>query len=143
MSEEQKTETPETSATVHVLQDPLPESNFFYRRWFSYVVAVVNVLGMAFLIHKMTEEESLRTAFYVLGVIHWFTITYYMIAPSAEQLARIIQAARIAKTQATGHYSGGDPYNTPWGTPGGPGGYSGASYDQYSNDDDYGPRSRY
>lgn len=131
----------EIPAAVDV-QDPLPESNFFYRRWFSYFLVVVNVLALGYIIHKMQEPESLRTALYVVGAIHWFTITYYMIAPSAEQLARIIEAARIAKTRETGRYNGGG-YRGGWQRPNRPWGGSSWRSETFSDDEeDYGPRSR-
>lgn len=91
--------TTETPATSQIdLQDPLPESNFFWRRVYSYVVTFAVWGLLTYLIYKMTDAESLRWSALYLSVLLWFTITYYMIAPSAEQITRIIQAARTLRS---------------------------------------------
>ena len=136
-------EVEQAPATVDA-QDPLPESNFFYRRWFSYLLAIVNVAAMGYIVYKMQQPDSLQVAFYCVAALHWFTITYYMIAPSAEQLARIIEAARIAKTRETGQYNGGG-YRTDWNRSGSSWGGSSwrdRSFNAFDDEEDYGPRSR-
>lgn len=80
------------------VQDPLPESDFKFRRIYSYTATTALIVLLAFIIHKMTEPESLRIAALYLSLLLWFTITYYMIAPSAEQITRIIQAARTLRS---------------------------------------------
>lgn len=92
-------ETTEDPATALIdVQDPLPESNFLYRRIYSYV-ATVSIWGLlVFVVYKMEEPESLRIAALYLSLLLWFAITYYMIAPSAEQITRIIQAARTLRS---------------------------------------------
>jgi len=73
----------------------LPESNFKWRRIYSYVLSCVLLLFVAFILHKLTDQEQLgNTAFWILMVL-WWVITFYMVAPSAEQIARIVQAAKI------------------------------------------------
>lgn len=91
---ETKTATGEIDA-----QDPLPESNFFWRRLYSYI-ATFSIWGLlVFVIYKMEDAGSLRTVALYLSMLLWFTITYYMIAPSAEQITRIIQAARTMRSK--------------------------------------------
>jgi hypothetical protein len=91
--------TTETPATAEIdVQDPLPESNFFWRRVYSYL-ATFSIWGLlTYVVHKMADAESLRWAVTCLSLLLWFTITYYMIAPSAEQITRIIQAARTLRS---------------------------------------------
>lgn len=89
------------------LQDPLPESNFFYRRIFSYAL-VVGLLAFAWWFTGIIGDVAIRhnsepavrglvgivrLALYLMGG----AVTFYMIAPSAEQLARIIQTASALK----------------------------------------------
>lgn len=87
-------------------QDPLPESNFFWRRLYSYI-ATFSLWGLlVFVIHKIEEPSSLRLVAMYLSLLLWFTITYYMIAPSAEQITRIVQAARNIRSGLGGsHHS--------------------------------------
>ena len=80
------------------VQDPLPESNFFWRRIFAYVLSSLLLGLLAYVVFKMTQPESLRTAALYLSILLWFSMTYYMIAPSAEQVTRIIQAAKILRS---------------------------------------------
>lgn len=99
------TDNPSTGNTAHTVdptaavdvQDPLPESNFFWRRVFAYVGSAALLALLGYVIFKMEEPESLRLAALYLAVLLWFSITYYMIAPSAEQIVRIIQAAKVLK----------------------------------------------
>lgn len=120
-------------------QDPLPESNFFWRRLYSYI-ATFSIWGLlVFVIYKMEDAGSLRTVALYLSMLLWFTITYYMIAPSAEQITRIIQAARTMRS--------GVPLTrrTTVDTP--QGGHTEvettAGYPEAPESDDAAPRSRY
>lgn len=75
---------------------PLPESSFRWRRIFSYALSVTLLFFVGWIIYQLTDQRKLAdTAFWVLMLL-WWVITYYMIAPSAEQIARIIQSARVA-----------------------------------------------
>lgn len=81
-------------------QDPLPESTFTWRRTFSYTVTVALLGLLGWIIYRLgTASELADTAFWIL-VLLWWVVTYYMVAPSAEQIARIIQAARVMRTVA-------------------------------------------
>lgn len=90
--------TDDPATAVIDVQDPLPESNFFYRRVFAYVSSTILVGLLAYVTFKMQTPESLRTMALYLSLLLWFSITYYMLAPSAEQLVRIIQAGRALRS---------------------------------------------
>lgn len=78
------------------MKTPIPEGSFFYRRIFSYTLAVVLLFFTGWIVYQLTDQKKLAdTAFWIL-VLLWWVITYYMVAPSAEQIARIIQSARVA-----------------------------------------------
>lgn len=120
-------------------QDPLPESNFFWRRLYSYI-ATFSIWGLlVYVIYKMEDAGSLRTVALYLSMLLWFTITYYMIAPSAEQITRIIQAARTLRSGVpmrrrtsvdTSHGDHAEVEMT-------------AGYQETSESEDAAPRSRY
>lgn len=74
----------------------LPESNFRWRRIFSYTIACVLMGFVGWIVYQIdTPKELADTAFWIL-ILLWWVVTYYMVAPSAEQIARIIQAAKIS-----------------------------------------------
>ena len=90
--------TDDPATAVIDVQDPLPESNFFYRRVFAYVSSTILVGLLAYVTFKMQTPESLRTMALYLSLLLWFSITYYMLAPSGEQVVRIIQAGRVLRS---------------------------------------------
>ena len=75
--------------------EPLPEVKFTYRRIFSYVIVAICL----FLIYKIVGE--LQGSDRLADVAKWLiylcalVITYYMVAPSAEQIVKAIQAAKL------------------------------------------------
>lgn len=73
----------------------LPESDFKWRRIFSYVLSVALLALVGVAVYQITDSENLRDTAFWLMVLLWWVITYYMVAPSAEQIARIIQSARL------------------------------------------------
>ena len=113
------TDRNETSSTDE--QDPLPESNWFWRRAFSIVATLVVfaiLIGLAIAANRIVDsvvtridtmsaeavsvitvralvaiEEMFRMMFYALLTV----VTYYMVAPSAEQITKILQTARLLR----------------------------------------------
>lgn len=81
--------------SAHDLQDPLPESSFFYRRVFSYLTCIALTALLAFIIYRMDDPTSLRDVALYLCVLLFFTITYYMVAPSGEQVVKMVQTAKM------------------------------------------------
>lgn len=77
------------------MSDNLPESNFKFRRIFSYVAATALTALIAIIIYRIDSGEYLKDIAFWLIVLLWWVNTYYMVAPSAEQVTRIIQAARL------------------------------------------------
>jgi len=83
------------SVPADLLQDPLPESTFFYRRIFSYAVSVVILALLGYIIHRMNDAAQLRMVASYLCVLLFCVITYYMIAPSGEQVVKMFQTAKM------------------------------------------------
>ena len=77
------------------LQDPLPESAFFWRRAFSYVVAVALIALLALVVWRLDEAAELRQVAGYLCLLLFMVVTYYMVAPSAEQVVKILQTAKL------------------------------------------------
>lgn len=86
-------------ATAQVdVQDPLPETNWFWRRVYTFVLSLVSVgmiwYGLEVLTSLGDGDSVYRVTRYMIGV-HVLLITYYMVAPSAEQIVKLIQAAKL------------------------------------------------
>lgn len=84
-------------------QDPLPESNFFWRRLFSFIFMAVILVFIWFFVDTIGDVARLRSETAIAGlvsIVKWLVVLlgmalmFYMLAPSAEQLARIIQTAK-------------------------------------------------
>lgn len=78
------------------MKTPIPEGSFFYRRIFSYTLTVVLLALLGFIIWQLTDAKELGDIAFWLIILIWWVVTYYMISPTAEQIARIIQSARVA-----------------------------------------------
>lgn len=114
------TDTPTPPVLVD-MQDPLPESNWLWRRVLTFLAIVVIFSLMAWLsyatdkivggvvqrIDGMSAEAVAAITVRALGVIekmfgwmYWallVVVTYYMVAPSAEQIAKMIGAVSLLK----------------------------------------------
>lgn len=73
----------------------LPESNFKFRRIFSYSLATALLALIALAVWRIDDQSVLKDVVFWLVIALWWVITFYMVAPSAEQIARIIQSARL------------------------------------------------
>lgn len=87
-------ETPPPSIDV---QDPLPESNWLYRRVFIFVLCTVIALAIWREIQTMIDlakdhPDLIVGAFLKIIkweiIVGWCAMTYYLIAPSAEQVGK-------------------------------------------------------
>lgn len=102
-------------------QDPLPESNWLWRRVLTFLAVLVifaMMAGLGYAVHRivggvidrisdMTPQEAAAVTIRALGVIermfgwmYWsllVVVTYYMVAPSAEQIAKMISAVSLLK----------------------------------------------
>ena len=95
----------ETSATTGIdQQDPLPETNWFWRRVFTFAFALISVAfiwyGLEALWALKDGDHIYSLTRYMIGV-HVILILFYMVAPSAEQIVKLIQSARIIRESAT------------------------------------------
>lgn len=113
---------PQTPRVLADPQDPLPEASWLWRRVFTFVV-----LGVAFLIliglatatnrivgnvvgriasmdaHNVAQItivalNTMLDMFKMMFYIALVAITYYMVAPSAEQIVKVIQTAGLLKS---------------------------------------------
>lgn len=106
-------------------QDPLPEASWLWRRVFTFVALVLAfgvVIGLSFAVNRIVGnivgridsmdarnvaqitvvalhviERMFRMMFYTVLVV----VTYYMVAPSAEQITKMIQTARLLRGGVT------------------------------------------
>jgi hypothetical protein len=114
------TDTPTPPALVD-MQDPLPESNWLWRRVLTFVAIVfifALMTGLGYAVHRivggvieridgMSAPAVADITIRALGVIermfgwmYWsllVVVTYYMVAPSAEQIAKMISAVALLK----------------------------------------------
>lgn len=103
------------------IQDPLPEANWLWRRVFTFAaVAIIlgiliglaiatnrivgNVVGRIDSMSAVAVAEIAKQALVVIlrmfTLMFWalmVTITYYMVAPSAEQIVKMLQTAGLLK----------------------------------------------
>lgn len=92
---------PLTQADV---QDPLPEGNWIWRRAYTYALTIATLALIWFgvdALWKLREGASLHDITQRLIWLLAAVLTYYMVAPSAEQITRMIQSARIIRGGGT------------------------------------------
>lgn len=71
-------------------QDPLPENKWFWRRLFAYVVTAVALGLVGWIVSKLASPEPLaHIAYWLIGLCALLA-TYYLIAPSAEHVVRMV-----------------------------------------------------
>lgn len=100
--EQSVTVTAPPAATVTVdAQNPLPEPSFVWRRILAYIV-IMTTLALAWYAADMFHD--LGAADQLLKLLQWviglagLVATFYYIAPSAVELAQIIQSARTMRS---------------------------------------------
>lgn len=85
--------------TVDV-QDPLPEQDWFWRRSFSFGLSIACIgfiwYGIEALWDLKQAEAIYRVTRYMIGILA-MVILFYMVAPSAEQIVKLIQAAKTLR----------------------------------------------
>lgn len=91
---------PDIPATADA-QDPLPEQDWTWRRIYTYALTLVCCLGVGWSLYTLHDLEAGEAIYllskYMLAIIALLA-TYYMIAPSAEQIVHLIQAARLLQS---------------------------------------------
>lgn len=87
-------------------QDPLPESDFTWRRLYTWAVTIAAFANVAFGVYLVGQAAqaapepglaALQDIMYWTIILAGIVVTYYMIAPSAEQIVRIIETARLLR----------------------------------------------
>ena len=89
----------------HDPQNPLPESQWLYRRIFTWSFTAIQLGLLAWTIWRMPAADLQLVALWQLGLLA-LVVTYYLLAPSAPELARIFAEIR-----------GGLPFTRPPGDP--------------------------
>ena len=89
------------------LQDPLPESNWFWRRVFTFaamlitfgfLLYVIHVLGtIAYMAPRQGIEALIDLALRLLW-LNFVLVLFYMVAPSAEQVVKMIHTAALLRS---------------------------------------------
>jgi hypothetical protein len=98
-------------------QDPLPEPTWLWRRIFVYGVAAA-VLALIWVgvqhLAEVSALEPLRGVEALLTTLQWLigalvcVVTYYLVAPSAEQIVKMVQAASIHRARLNADSSDSD-----------------------------------
>lgn len=89
------------------LQDPLPESSWFWRRVFVFAVtaavlwmlwgAITQLANVALVEPRLGVPALLTLCKWIIG-FSGMMVTYYMVAPSAEQLTKMVKVASLLKS---------------------------------------------
>lgn len=74
-------------------QDPLPEGQWLYRRIFTWTFTAIQLALLGWTIRRMPAADLQLVALWQLGLLA-LVVTYYLLAPSAPQLARIFAEIR-------------------------------------------------
>lgn len=82
-------------------QDPLPEAQWLFRRIFTWTLTVALLGLLGWLIWRMPAEALQLVALWLIGLIA-LVVTYYLLAPSAAELARLIAELRTRFTITRG-----------------------------------------
>lgn len=91
-----------TDETPHKIdpQDPLPETNWFWRRVYTFALSLIS---LAFIWYGLEALNAMRQPQHVFSItrymvgVHVLLITFYMLAPSAEQIVKLVQAAKLLR----------------------------------------------
>lgn len=103
-------------------QDPLPESNWLWRRVFTFVALAASfgiLIGLAIATNRIVGNvvgridsmdarnvaqitvvalNTMMDMFKLMFYLATLVVTYYMVAPSAEQITKVIQTAGLLKS---------------------------------------------
>lgn len=92
---------PATAAPRVDVQDPLPETSWLWRRIYVFTFSMISVAFIMYALQSLyvmhDTENVYRIGRYMIG-IHAMLILFYMVAPSAEQIVKLIQASRIIQS---------------------------------------------
>lgn len=89
------------------IQDPLPESNWLWRRVFCFAVTAVLLFFMWGAVDRIGKVASALPAAGIPALVtfsKWtisfagLVVTYYLLAPSAEQMTKMLKTASLLKS---------------------------------------------
>lgn len=89
-----------------ISHDPLPESSFFWRRlttWFISVALLSIIAWNVWALHDLRWGDGIASITYRLIILLGIVLTYYLVAPSAEQIIRLIQLSKVWRSGALAH----------------------------------------
>jgi hypothetical protein len=113
---------PQTPRALADPQDPLPEASWLWRRVFTFVclgLAFGLTIGLAVALNRIVGNvvgridtmsavnvaqitvvaiQAMLDMFKMMFYVTMLVITYYMVAPSAEQIVKVIQTAGLLKS---------------------------------------------
>jgi hypothetical protein len=78
-------------------QDPLPEGQWFYRRVYTWSLTAILLGMLGFIVWRMPPALLQLVSLWLIGLIA-LVVTYYLLAPSAPELARLIAELRTRFT---------------------------------------------
>lgn len=91
-------------ATRVDVQDPLPENNWLWRRTYVFVFSLLSTAAIWFGLEALNGLQDAASIFLLTRWMIWVHLTlivFYMLAPSAEQIVKVIQTARLLKSGVT------------------------------------------
>lgn len=96
-----------TPATQVDLQDPLPEASWLWRRVFTFTVtaavlwmlwaAIDRMAKVALAVPELGVPALLSLCKWIIGFTA-MNVTYYMVAPSAEQIVKMMKTATLLRS---------------------------------------------
>jgi len=94
--------TGDSPAAVQVdVQDPLPETDWFWRRTYTFLMSLIAlgfIWGGIDGLYKLQKgDEIFQVTRYMIGILAML-ILFYMVAPSAEQIVKLVQSARLLRS---------------------------------------------
>ena len=94
-------------------QDPLPEGRWLFRRLFTWLLVLMCCALLGWIVHQLRGEARLvEVAQWLIGLIALLS-TYYLIAPSAEHIVRLVQAGRTLRVPGFGAEAPADERRRP------------------------------
>lgn len=91
---------PATAVRVDV-QDPLPETSWLWRRIYVFTFSMISVAFIMYGLQSLYQMQDIESVYRItryMIAIHAMLILFYMVAPSAEQIVKLIQASRIIQS---------------------------------------------